>query len=312
MLLSLIKRSLAALVLLVVLSIAGFAVLRLMPGDFVTVLLTAQMDGQMPKPEVVAAFAHERGFDAPLPMQYLRWLGQFLSGDMGLSLTQKRPVSQMLGDAAWNSLLLAATTLSAALLVAVPVAAISAMRPNTLLDRALMMFAVAGMSVPTFWYALLASLLFVLYLGLLPSSGFSTPAHIVLPTLVAATGIAGLLARYLRTILLEESAKPYMLAARASGCGPVRALVQHAFPNAMPAILTIVGAQVIHVFEGMLVIETIFNWPGMGRLFVNALMSRDFPVIQACFITIGGAYVVANLIVDLVIAGLDRRAYGAV
>jgi len=312
MLLSLIKRSLAALVLLVVLSIAGFAVLRLMPGDFVTVLLTAQMDGQMPKPEVVAAFAHERGFDAPLPMQYLRWLGQFLSGDMGLSLTQKRPVSQMLGDAAWNSLLLAATTLSAALLVAVPVAAISAMRPNTLLDRALMMFAVAGMSVPTFWYALLASLLFVLYLGLLPSSGFSTPAHIVLPTLVAATGIAGLLARYLRTILLEESAKPYMLAARASGCGPVRALVQHAFPNAMPAILTVVGAQVIHVFEGMLVIETIFNWPGMGRLFVNALMSRDFPVIQACFITIGGAYVIANLIVDLVIAGLDRRAYGAV
>ena len=312
MLLSLIKRSLAALVLLVVLSIAGFAVLRLMPGDFVTVLLTAQMDGQMPKPEVVAAFAHERGFDAPLPMQYLRWLGQFLSGDMGLSLTQKRPVSQMLGDAAWNSLLLAATTLSAALLVAVPVAAISAMRPNTLLDRALMMFAVAGMSVPTFWYALLASLLFVLYLGLLPSSGFSTPAHIVLPALVAATGIAGLLARYLRTILLEESAKPYMLAARASGCGPVRALVQHAFPNAMPAILTVVGAQVIHVFEGMLVIETIFNWPGMGRLFVNALMSRDFPVIQACFITIGGAYVIANLIVDLVIAGLDRRAYGAV
>jgi len=312
MLLSLIKRSLAALVLLVVLSIAGFAVLRLMPGDFVTVLLTAQMDGQMPKPEVVAAFAQERGFDAPLPMQYLRWLGQFLSGDMGLSLTQKRPVSQMLGDAAWNSLLLAATTLSAALLVAVPVAAISAMRPNTLLDRALMMFAVAGMSVPTFWYALLASLLFVLYLGLLPSSGFSTPAHIVLPTLIAATGIAGLLARCLRTILLEESAKPYMLAARGSGCGPVRALVQHAFPNAMPAILTIVGAQVIHVFEGMLVIETIFNWPGMGRLFVNALMSRDFPVIQACFITIGGAYVVANLIVDLVIAGLDRRAYEAV
>ncbi len=306
------KRGLAALVLLLALSIAGFAILRLMPGDFVTVLLTAQMDGQMPTPEVVAAFARERGFDAPLPVQYLHWLGQFLAGDMGQSLIHKRPVAEILGDAAWNSLLLAATTLIVALAVAIPIATISAMRPNTLVDRLLMMFAVTGMSMPTFWYALLASLFFVLYLGLLPSSGFSTSAHIVLPTLVAATGIAGLLARYLRTVLLEESSKPYMLAVRASGCGPVRALVRHAFPNAMPAILTIVGAQIIYVFEGMLVIETIFNWPGMGRLFVNALMSRDFPIIQACFITIGGGYVIANLIVDLVIAGLDRRAYGAV
>jgi peptide/nickel transport system permease protein len=312
MITSLMKRFLAAVVLLIALTVAGFAILRLMPGDFVTVLLTTQMDGQLPTPEVVAAFARERGFDDPLPLQYVRWLGQFLSGDMGRSLIQNRPVADMLADGAWNSLLLTTTTLVAALLVAIPAAATSALRPNTIVDRLVMMVSVTGMSIPTFWYALLASLLFALYLGLLPSSGFSTPAHIVLPTLVAATGIAGLLARYLRTLFLEESVKPYMLAARASGCGPVRALVRHAFPNAMPAILTIIGAQIIYVFEGMLVIETIFNWPGMGRLFVNALMSRDFPVIQACFITIGGCYVISNLLVDMTIAGFDRRAYGTV
>ena len=306
------RRGFAAFTLLVVLSIAGFAILRLMPGDFVAVLLTAQSDGVLPTPEAVAAYAATNGFDAPLPVQYLRWLGDVLGGDLGTSFTQARPVADLIKDAARNSALLTGSVMLTALLVAFPVAIIAALRPNSLIDRAVMLFSVAGMSVPTFWYALLLSLLFVLQLRWLPSSGFDSAVHIILPTLVAATGVAGFLARYLRSLLIEQCQRPHILTARAQGASQLGALIRHAIPNCAPALLTVIGAQMIHIFEGMLVIETIFNWPGMGRLFVNALMSRDFPVIQACFLVIGTAYVAINLAVDLAVGLADRRSGGAV
>ena len=296
--------------LLIALSIAGFAILRLMPGDFVTVLLTAQSDGVLPSSAEVAAYAAQHGFDDPLPMQYLRWLYGVVQGELGVSFTQSRPVGLMLAEAARNSALLSASVMIAALLFAMPVAIAAALRPGSLLDRGVMLFSVGGMSVPTFWYALLLSLLFVLQLRILPSSGFDGPLHLVLPTLVAATGVAGFLARYLRSLFLEQLQKPYILTARAQGASALSALLRHAIPNCAPALLTVIGAQIIHIFEGMLVIETIFNWPGMGRLFVNALMSRDFPVIQACFIAIGGAYVLINLLVDLAVGLVDRRTGG--
>ena len=309
---SLARRGIAAMILLLALSIAGFAILRLMPGDFVAVLLTAQSDGVLPSPEAVAIYAAENGFDAPLPLQYLRWLGEVIQGNLGVSFTQDRPVADLIGAAAKNSALLTVSVIGTALLIAFPVAIIAALKPNSLFDRAVMLFSVAGMSVPTFWYALLLSLLFVLQLRWLPSSGFDSPVHIILPTLVAATGVAGFLARYLRSLLLEQSQRPHILTARAQGGAALPTLIRHAIPNCGPALLTVIGAQVIHIFEGMLVIETIFNWPGMGRLFVNALMSRDFPVIQACFLVIGAAYVAINLAVDLALGLLDRRAGGAV
>ena len=306
------RRIAAALILLLALSVAGFAILHLLPGDRVAVLMTAQSDGTPPSAEEVAAYAALHGLDAPLPVQYLHWLSDFLRGDMGHSFVQNRPVAEIVQVAMWNSFALTATVVLSAIFVALPIAIICSLRPNSLWDKGLMLISVAGMSVPTFWYGLLLSLLFVLTLGWLPSSGFSSPLHIVLPTLVAATGIAGFLARYLRSVLLEELQRPHVLAARAQGHSLRGALLRHALPNALPQVLTIVGAQVIHVFEGMLVIETIFNWPGMGRVFVTALMSRDFPVIQACFLTIGAAYIIVNLITDIAITLIDRQVKGAV
>jgi len=309
---SLTQRLLAALCLLFALSVAGFGMLQLLPGDYVSVLMTAQSEGIPPTPEEVAAYAALHGLDRPLPLQYIAWLGDLMRGELGQSFAEGRPVADMLGAAAWNSALLTGCVMVVAVALALPMAIFAALHPNSLADRVLTLFSVAGMSIPTFWYALLASLLFVLYLRWLPSSGFSTPLHIVLPTLVAATGIAGFLARYLRGLLLEEMQRPHVLNARAQGHSALGALVFHALPNALPQILTVLGTQIIHVFEGMLIIETIFNWPGMGRLFVSALMSRDFPVIQACFLTIGAAYVVINLVVDLVIGHLDRQTRGAI
>lgn len=306
------RRGVAALILLLGLSIAGFAILRLMPGDFATVLLTAQSDGVLPSPEAVAIYAATHGFDDPLPLQYLRWLGEVMQGNLGESFTQDRPVAELIAAAAKNSALLTLSVIATALLLAFPVAIIAALKPNSVFDRAVMLFSVAGMSVPTFWYALLLSLLFVLHLRWLPSSGFDSAVHIILPTLVAATGVAGFLARYLRSLLLEQAQRPHILTARAQGGGALSTMIRHAIPNCGPALLTVIGAQVIHIFEGMLVIETIFNWPGMGRLFVNALMSRDFPVIQACFLVIGATYVAINLLVDIALGLLDRRAGGAV
>lgn len=308
----LLSRASYSAILLLLLSLTSFSLLHLMPGNFAEVLLMAQMDGHIPSPEVLAAFSAEHGFDRPLPLQYLSWLGDVFTGDLGNSLVTGDPVAREILLRLESSLQLAGLGIALSLAISLPLAFAAARYPNSWIDRAGMTLAVIGMSIPNFWYALLLAILFSLMLGWLPSSGHGTLAHLVLPVLVIGTSAAGVTSRYTRSLLLDEKARPYMRTAAAKGIAPLPALLRHAWPNAFPGFLTLVGLQFARIFDGIIVVETLFAWPGIGRLLVESLLARDFPVIQACFLVIGTAYVLIHLGVDLMIALLDPRGGKAV
>lgn len=299
-------------VLLLALSVASFLLLHLMPGDFAEVLLMSQMDGYVPSEEALARFSAEHGFDRPMPVQYLAWLGGLFSGDLGRSLVTGEPVAREMALRLGHSLQLATAAIVLSLAIAIPLALAAARYPNGWLDRLGMALAVVAMSIPNFWYALLLALLFSLALGWLPSSGHGTWLHMVLPMLVIGTSAAGVTTRYIRSLLLDEGGRPYMRTALAKGVGPLAAITRHAWPNAFPAVLTLVGLQFARVFDGMIVVEVLFAWPGIGRLLVESLLARDFPVIQACFLVIGAAYVLIHLLVDVSIALFDPRGQEAI
>lgn len=308
----LIVRAAHAGVLLLVLSLASFVLLHLMPGDFAEVLLMSQMDGHVPSAEALAKFSAQHGFDRPMPVQYLAWLRGLLSGDLGSSLVTGEPVASEVVLRLVNSLKLAVAAIVLSVAIAVPLALAAARYPNGVIDRIGVALSVVAMSIPNFWYALLLALLFSLVLGWLPSSGYGTIWHMVLPLLVIGTSVAGVTTRYIRSLLLDEAGRPYMRTAAAKGVAPLAALTRHAWPNAFPAVLTLIGLQFARVFDGMIVVETLFGWPGIGRLLVESLMARDFPVIQACFLVIGAAYVLIHLGVDMVIAFIDPRGQEAI
>lgn len=307
-----VTRLIYAATLILLVSVFGFVLLRLMPGDFAEVLLMSQMDGTLPDAEAVARFSAENGFDAPLPAQYLAWLGDALRGDFGHSFTTGEPVLSEIGLRLGKSLQLALVGLAIGLLVALPVGTLCARYPGGLLDRTFATIAIVGMSIPNFWYALLLALLFSLWLGWLPSSGYGTWAHIVLPALVIGTSVSGVLSRYVRGSLLEELSQPYIRTAKAKGLSDRRVLLTHAAPNVLPAVLTLTGLQFARIFDGVIIVETLFAWPGIGRLLVESLLNRDYPLIQACFLVIAGGYVLINLTIDYAITLYDPRVRGVV
>lgn len=306
------RRAVYAVAMLFAVSVAGFALLRLMPGDFAEVLLMAQMDGDIPSPEALAKFSAENGFDAAMPAQYLRWLGGVLSGDLGRSLMTGESVSREIVLRLGNSMILAVSALILSLVIALPIALAAVRYPNSVFDRLSAGLAVLGMSIPNFWYALLLALLFSLVLGWLPSSGYGTWQHAVLPTLVIGTSVAGVTTRYIRSVLLDEAGRPYMRTASAKGLSRTAALLRHGLPNAGPAVITLAGLQFARIFDGVIIVETLFAWPGIGRLLVDSLLNRDFALIQACFLVIAMIYVVTNLLVDVAIAAFDPRVRGVV
>jgi len=305
-------RLVQSLILLLLVSVAGFALLRLLPGDFAEVLLLSQMDGTLPDQAAVQKFAAENGFHDPLPLQYLRWLGGVLSGDLGRSFVTGEEVAADILLRINRSLVLALLSIGLALLLAVPIGCFCAYRAGGLCDRLLSAGSVIGLSIPNFWYALLLALLFSLVLGWLPSSGHGTLAHAVLPTLVIATTMTGVIARFIRARLLDEFHHPYIRTARAKGLSQARVLLGHALPNILPPVLTLTGLQFARAFDGMIVIETIFAWPGIGSLLVESLLNRDYPLIQVCFLVVASGYIVINLIVDYLVLLADPRVQEAV
>lgn len=296
-----------ALILLFIVSVVGFALLRLMPGDFAEILLMAQMDGTLPTANDVALFASQNGLDDPLPQQYARWLLGVLQGDLGKSFITNEPILDDITLRLGQSLLLAVLSLITALLIAVPLGILCARFPGSRIDRIAGMISVIGMSIPNFWYSLLLALVFSLALGWLPTGGHGTWAHAVLPTLVIATSVAGVLSRYVRGSLLEELSKPYIRTAKAKGLSRLSTVLRHAVPNITPGVLTFSGMQFARIFDGMIIVETLFAWPGIGRFLVESLLNRDYPAIQACFLLIAASYILVNLTVDLCIALYDPR-----
>lgn len=282
-------------------SVVVFALVHL-SGD--PVLLMVSPDAP---PDVVATTRQALGFDRPLYEQFARYLGNAAHGDLGVSLRMNRPVISLILERLPATMKLTLAALVIAVLVAIPAGIVSAVKRGTVVDRLAMAGAVAGQAVPIFWLALLLIALFGVRLRWLPVYGSGSLAHFVLPAVSLSTIIMGRLARLVRSSMLEVLGQDYVRTARAKGLGEPRVLAVHALKNASIPIVTLLGLQFAQLLGGAVVTETIFAWPGIGRLVVEAIFNRDFPVVQGVVLVVSLIFVAVNVLVDLSYAVLDPR-----
>ncbi|MFA7095074.1 MAG: nickel ABC transporter permease [Gammaproteobacteria bacterium] len=279
-----------------------FLLIHLTPGDPVDVLLgeSAQAADRM-------ALRHALGLDQPLHLQLLHYLQALARFDLGVSVYSQRPVLDLLLERVPATLQLAAAALAVAIAIALPLGVVAAVRRGTAWDHAAMSYALVGAALPNFWLGPLLVLLFSVWLGWLPVSGREGLASLVLPALTLGTGMAAILARMTRSTLLEVLGEDYIRTARAKGL-PERAVVlRHGLRNALLPIVTLLGLQLGALLGGAVITETIFSWPGIGQLTIEAIQRRDYPVVQGCVLFISLAYVVVNTATDLVYGWLDPR-----
>ena len=291
-------RSLLTLVLVVTFA---FIVLRL-SGDPALLVLSADAP-----PEAVAAFRRAWGLDDPLWVQYLRYFGAIFHGDLGNSMRDGRSALALVVDAIPATLALTVPAILLKIGIGVPAGVYAALHRDTLIDRAVMLAAVAGFMVPSFVLGLLLVLVFAVQLGWLPTGGQESWRHAILPVITLGIGGAAVLARFTRSAMLEVLGQPYMRTALAKGVPWSVAVRGHALPNAAIPTVTIIGFMVGSLLAGAVIVESVFSWPGVGRLLVVAVANRDLAVVQCILLLIAATMVTANLVVDLLYGVLDPR-----
>ncbi len=307
----LVRRALALLPILLLMSLIVFALIRLVPGDPIDVMYGSEgMDATRR-----AALAHELGLDESVVVQYVKWLGRALTGDLGRSYKAQMPVIDLIAQRFPATLWLSAAALVFSLLVAIPLGVIAAIKRNTWLDFTAMGLAILGISIPNFWAGIMLALIFAVYLGWLPSIGYVSPfadfgksiQHLILPAITLGLSLAGTTSRLTRSSLLEELGKDYVRTARGKGLAERVVLLGHALRNALIPTVTMIGLQLSFLIGGAVVVETVFAWPGIGLLVVDSIFGRDYPVVQGVILTIAVLVVVVNLSVDVIYTFLDPR-----
>ena len=279
-----------------------FALIHFSPGDPAQAML-----GETASEEDVQALRERLGLDQPLLEQYGGFLRGALRGDLGRSLRTDEPVTQAILDRLPATLELAGAAMIVSIGVALPLGIIAAVGRGTFVDHAATTLALTGVSVPNFWLGPLLALVFAVELGWLPVSGRGTLSHLLLPAISLGAALAAILARMTRASLLEELREPYVQAARARGVSRLRAVLRHAFRNSLIPVVTLIGLQFGAVLTGAVITETIFAWPGIGRLLIQSIGFRDYPLVQGCILFIAVTYVGMNLLTDLVYGVLDPR-----
>ena len=287
-----------------------FALVRLSPGDPVLVYAGEERD-----PESLAELRREYGLDQHIALQYASWLGHAVQGDFGRSLRTRQPVREAIVERLPATLLLGTTALVISVSVALAVGTISALRRNSPVDLFSMGFAIAGVSLPNFFLGLLLILIFSLAIRALPPGGYTpllsdpldSARHLVLPAITLATASIAVNLRQVRSSLLDVLGQEYMRTARAKGLGERRVVVRHALKNALIPVVTIIGLQVGAILEGAIITETIFFWPGVGKLAVDSIGGRDYPVVQAIVLLSALSFMLATLVVDVLYTWLDPR-----
>lgn len=280
---------------------AVFIVLRT-SGDPVQSLLPPDA-----RQEEIEQFREAWGLDRPLTEQYAQYIVNVATGDFGKSYRDGRQVSTIIAERVPWTLMLGLTSYAVAVLLGVPLGIWAAIRRNTFVDRLIMSFAVMGFALPNFFFGILLILLFSLSLRMLPSSGTGTWMHMIMPAATLGLATAGALARFTRSAMLEVLGKVYLRAAAAKGVSFRDRILRHAVPNAAIPVVTVMGLNLGHLVGGAIVVETVFAWPGVGRLLVSSVSSRDLAVVQALVLMIACTMVAANLIVDLLYGVLDPR-----
>jgi peptide/nickel transport system permease protein len=308
----LVRRAIHALPLLFVISVVVFALLHAIPGGPLAVYLS----NPNVRPEDIERLSRALGLDRPIWEQYWSWLAAFVRGDWGYSFSDGRPVIARVAERVPATLELVGVAIAWALLLTVPAGVASAASRGGWFDRLFGAAAMAGISLPAFWFGLLLQMLFAIGLGWLPSAGRTTPGgggfvdharHLVMPAAVLAIVQAAAWSRYLRGAMIDVLAQPFTMAARARGVPGARVLVVHALRNAIGPVLAVVMLDAALLVSGAVVTESVFAWPGLGSLFTEALARRDYTVLMALLMLSASAIVVLNLIADVAHAALDPR-----
>lgn len=296
------RRAAQSVILLLLVTVVVFSILQLVPGDPATVML----GGQATLSEI-ELLRKQMGLDRPLVEQYLRYFAGVLHGDFGLSIRARIPVLEYIGQRLPASLALASVAFALVLIVGIPAGVVAAVKNGTVVDHVVMTMAILGQAVPAFWLGLLMIILFAVRLRVLPPFGFGSPAHLIMPALTLALLQTGLVARVTRSEMLGVLSQDYIRTARAKGLLETRVITKHALRNALIPLITVLGIQFGTLVGGAVVTETVFGWPGIGSLVVNAVYQRDYPVVQGVVLLLAGAFVMINFVVDSLYAALDPR-----
>jgi len=305
-------RLLSAIPVLIGVTIVVFLSVQLVPGDIALSIL-----GRMASQEQLQALRESMGLDQPIVIQYLRWFGALMRGDIGISLAQQLPVAQILVPKIWNSLILMAGSLVMVLVFGFLLAALSAPRFSSLTDRAVVALTLVLASLPVFWLGIVALYLLAFKWKLFPISGmynivspggfWDLMHHMVLPASVTAASSIAVVARVTRSRMIDVLNEPYILAARARGLRRRQVVLRHGVRNTLPTFASIGGLQIGYLFGGVVFTEIIFNWPGVGLQLYDAILARDIPMIQGCVLVVATVFVLGNMLSDITVHALDPR-----
>lgn len=279
-----------------------FSLIHLVPGDPAQSML-----GESAAPADVNELRARLGLDRPVVTQYVEYLTRAIRGDLGTSFRYGTSVTREIGARLSRTAELACAAMAVAILLAVPLGTIAAVFRGRAIDQAAMTLSLVGVSLPNFWLGPLLAMVFAVGLGWLPVSGAGSLAHLVLPAITLGAALAAVLARLTRTSVIEELQELYVVAAQARGVSWLRTVVRHALRNSLVPVVTVIGLQFGAVLTGTIITETIFAWPGLGRLLIQAIGFRDYPLVQGCILFIAVTYVGMNLLVDLAYGWLDPR-----
>lgn len=304
------KRVLATLPVMLLVALFVFSLLYLAPGDPAAIIA-----GDQASPEAINRIREALGLDRPFVVRFLEWIGRFLSGDLGMSIFSQQPISTLILQRLQPTLSLMAMTMVLSLLIAIPLGILAAWKKGTIIDRGVMLFSVFGFSVPVFVVGFLATYIFSLQLKWLPVQGYSPLSQgfgpfvrsLILPSLTLGSVYMGIIARITRATMIEVLSQDYIRTAKAKGLATFPILFSHGLRNAAVPITTTVGMGVAFLIGGSVVVETVFSIPGLGRLTAEAILKRDYPIIQSMVLLFSVAYVMVNLIVDILYTIFDPR-----
>lgn len=280
----------------------SFLLLHFIPGDPIDAML-----GETASTADRELLRQDLGLDQPLATEFASFLWKAAHGDLGTSLRWNRPVTDLILERAPATALLAGTAVAVSLVLALVLGCAAALRPFGLIDRLTLAAALAAVAIPNFWLGPMLILLFSIHLGWLPLSGYGSAAHLILPAFTLGASMSGLLARIVRSTVLETLREDYVRTAKAKGLAPTAVLIRHALAGALTPIITIVGLESGALLGGAVVTETIFSWPGIGRLVIEAINARDYPLVRGAVAVIALTYVAINLIADLLYGAADPR-----
>lgn len=303
----LIRRSATVLLVLFGVSVLTFGLMFVTPGDPAETIMRQQMGGQSPSEEAIQEFRQEQGLDDPIPVQYVNWLADVLTGDLRESYFQDTKVSTMILDRAIPTLELAVAGIAVGVAISIPAGIISAVHQGQPPDYLSQFGALLGISMPNFWLGYLLIIVFSIQLDMFPVAGVGGLDHLVLPAITLGTGMAAIITRLMRSSMLEVLDEEYIQTAHSKGLRERIVVYKHALRNALIPVVTIIGLQLGYVLNGAVVVEIVFQRPGLGNLLIQSIFSRDYPVVQGVVLVIGVIFVFTNFAVDIAYRLIDPR-----